>query len=128
MRGNGRDLPFAGTGDDELIGGRQADRLLGGRGNDVFIFESRFDSATGGSNRDVVGDFERGADRIDLGGAGGDSFIATAAFTGAAGQIRYDSTRAGHSVVSVDVDGDSNADMEIVLRNVAVLDSEDFIL
>lgn len=55
----GRDLLAGGRGDDLLVGGAGDDLLAGGEGSDVFEF-------LGGSGRDVVLDFERGRDRLDL--------------------------------------------------------------
>ena len=55
----GRDWLVGGAGDDLVIGGADNDLLAGGAGIDVFEFRR-------GSGQDVVIDFERGRDRLDL--------------------------------------------------------------
>lgn len=61
--GKSSDHLFGGAGNDRLIGGPGADWLSGGTGRDVFVFE-----AVPGSlgQRDVIGDFVSGTDRIEL--------------------------------------------------------------
>lgn len=58
----GSDQLFGGAGNDELTGGAGSDLLTGGGGNDVF----RFDARLFGS--DVIADFGRGGDRVDVSG------------------------------------------------------------
>jgi serralysin len=60
--GDGADKLFGEGGADVLIGGRGADVLSGGIGRDTFVISST-DVTTG---TDIVTDFERGFDRIDL--------------------------------------------------------------
>jgi hypothetical protein len=70
---------------------------------------------------DLIGDFQSGVDKVDLSridanaGAAGDqafSWIGSAAFTGAAGELRtYD--QGGYRWVAGDTDGDGNADFAI---------------
>lgn len=55
----GRDWLAGGAGADLVVGGAGDDLLAGGEGADVFEFRR-------GSGRDVVVDFERGRDRLDL--------------------------------------------------------------
>ena len=57
--GSGRDTLLGGRGRDWLDGGNGNDRLTGGAGGDVFEFET-------GDGRDVITDWGRGADRIEL--------------------------------------------------------------
>ena len=60
MRGGpGRDTLYGGAGDDRLVGGAGNDRLIGGPGADVFVFAP-------GDGEDMVTDFGRDVDRIDL--------------------------------------------------------------
>lgn len=59
--GSGDDRLFGGTGNDRLIGGPGNDYLDGGRGADTFVFHEGF-------GRDVVRDFERGTDLIEIAG------------------------------------------------------------
>lgn len=66
----GADTLRGGEGDDTLLGGPGVDLLAGGAGGDdfafgFFIFLSP-DTGVGEGARDVVADFEPGADRIDL--------------------------------------------------------------
>ncbi len=58
--GNGNDVLIGGNGNDVLIGGNGRDILIGGPGRDVY----RFTALTQGA--DVIRDFERGRDVIDL--------------------------------------------------------------
>jgi serralysin len=60
-----------GAGDDRLIGGDGVDYLTGGAGKDVFVGEinsSKVSSKDGPISLDVVLDFQRGSDKIDLSG------------------------------------------------------------
>jgi Ca2+-binding RTX toxin-like protein len=77
LGGGGGDLLDGGTGRDTLGGGVGADTLIGGAGRDVFLyglglepgvsgFASRRDTGVGPGNRDVVLDFHRGQDLLDL--------------------------------------------------------------
>jgi Ca2+-binding RTX toxin-like protein len=47
-------------GDDTIVGGKGADLLTGGAGRDVFVYRDLLDGG------DVVRDFRRGEDRLDL--------------------------------------------------------------
>jgi Ca2+-binding RTX toxin-like protein len=60
----GRDALNGGTGNDVLDGGADADTLAGGDGSDSFVFRA-------GHGRDVLADFQQGADRLDFSGHGG---------------------------------------------------------
>ncbi|MCE7796310.1 M10 family metallopeptidase C-terminal domain-containing protein [Sphingobium sufflavum] len=64
--GLGNDILDGGDGNDTLIGGSGRDTLTGGAGADIFRFESTGDSGTTTSSRDIITDFTRGQDRIDL--------------------------------------------------------------
>ena len=54
-----------GKGNDALTGGLGKDTLTGGSEGDRFVFHSVKESLTG-SRRDVITDFKRGLDKIDL--------------------------------------------------------------
>lgn len=145
LKGNdGDDALFGGKGDDALAGGRGNDKLVGGSGSDVltggsdrdtFAFGSKSDVGLG-KYRDVIVDFTRGKDKIDLSGidANGKTSIndaftkllsAKQKFT-AAGQLRYD---AKTGILSVNTDKDAAAEFEIQLKNKpAYLKLSDFIL
>lgn len=119
--GAGDDTLDGGDANDILIGGSGADTLFGGAANDSFVFD-RTVSATL-ANADTIVDFTHGADTIDLSaidanaGAIGDdafTFLGTGAFTGHAGELRYDIVD-GATILTGDVDGDKIADGFIVL-------------
>ena len=136
--GGGADRLEGGGGADTLIGGPDADRLLGGAGRDLggsgpdtFIFRTPAEAGLG-VGRDAVQDFARGSDRIGLAGIDADTgrpgdqgfaFVAGAAFSGDAGELRF----AG-GVLAGDVDGDRDADFEIALLGVGRLSAGDILL
>jgi len=66
--GSGNDTLTAGGSNDVLIGGAGADVLTGGSGNDLFTFTSKSDSTTAAF--DVITDFNKTLDDIDVGGLG----------------------------------------------------------
>jgi Ca2+-binding RTX toxin-like protein len=135
LRGQtGNDTISGGDGDDLIVGGSGIDDLTGGNDADTFRF-STFESGTGAS-ADRVQDFAQGTDILDLAGIDADlgtggnqtfSFIGNAAFSGAAGELRYfdDGT---DTFVQGDINGDGAADFDIVLTGVVALVSTDFIL
>jgi Ca2+-binding RTX toxin-like protein len=129
--GRGADRLFGGSGDDVLFGGFGRDRLNGGAGEDSFVFRSARDAGRG-STRDVIGDFDRDDDFIDLAvidanelrrGDQTFDFIGAAAFSGAAGEVRF---RDG--VLAADTDGDRRAEFQIAVEDVSRLTASDFIL
>lgn len=97
--GNG-DTLNGGNGNDLLYGGSGADKLHGGKGKDVFAYANISDSRLASSARDTIFDFSVvEADRIDLSvidastkttGNQAFTFLGTAAFSGKAGELRYD--------------------------------------
>ena len=113
---SGDDALFGGGGADILRGGTDQDMLAGGDGPDTFAF-AKSDSA--GPDYDYILDFKQGdGDKIDLtalkdsGGPPSLVFIGNAAFSGVAGEIRFDQAN-GETVVSADTDGDGTADFGI---------------
>lgn len=133
----GRDTLLGGLGDDLVVGGIGADSLFGGAGLDQFRFNSLLDSSTAIAAADVIGDFRKGADRIDvsaidakaaLPGNQAFAFIGDHAFT-AAGQISA-SYHAGtnETIVRLNTDGDAAAEMLIRLTGHINLSAQDFIL
>lgn len=99
-----------GAGDDVIDGYEGADTLTGGAGADTFMFHV----IEGG---DTITDFVSGSDKIDLTGTGVDfTWIGNAAFSGAAGQLRF----AG-GVLEGDVNGDGIADLSITVGGNAPL-------
>ena len=144
--GTGRDRLVGRAGEDTLDGGRNADVLIGGPGRDIktggggadlFTLVSVSDSGAMPILRDVITDFQQGADRIDLtrvdaqSGAVGDqafAFIDRASFSGNAGELRFSFNRdRGITLVQADVDGDSQADIQIELTGIVTLEEDDFL-
>jgi len=131
------DIIYGGSGADRLSGYLGSDVLFGDAGNDIFDFNSVFDSDdTNGS--DTIADFVRGQDKIDVTTIDANAnvtadqnftFIGTGAFTGTAGQLRYQNDFGdGYTHVFADVNGDSVADLHIYLQNIYTLSSTDFVL
>jgi len=153
--GNGNDQLLGGSGDNRLFGGAGDDWLYGGGGADMLVGGAGLDSMTGGSGADQFafnpGDFTASllpsqVDRItDFSRADGDkinlspidaitggsdnafSFIGNAAFSGVAGQLRYDYA-GGDTMVFGDINGDGIADFAIQLTGSFSLISSDFLL
>lgn len=127
--GSGNDILVGGGGDDTLLGGSGNDTLTGGNGEDVltggsgadrFVFGEIADSNPGAA--DLITDFVRGSDIIDLsaidadaGEPGNQAFtFARTGFTGNAGELHIEWDQpAGVSHFFLDVDGDMAADMTI---------------
>lgn len=133
--GLGADSLYGDSGNDTLYGGWGSDTLIGGIGADRFLYSSIADTQVGAA--DVIGDFKHiDKDRIGLSGidananAGGDqsfTFIGSGAFTGTAGQLRYEQS-GGNTFVMGDVNGDGVAEFAIeVIGNVSFV-SGDFVL
>lgn len=134
--GDGNDLLSGGSGNDRLWGEAGQDVLLGGKGADRFIFSAATDSFSGAA--DMIADFGK-RDQIILKGIDADSltegnqaleFIKKAAFSGVAGELRWEKLNKTKALVQVDIDGDANADMEIkvILDGVKALHGNDFLL
>ncbi len=128
------DTLFGGDDNDVLAGGAGSDLLFGGGGADRFVFASGDAPIVGETDR--IFDFSSAAgDRIDLSAidavAGGSdnafAFIGTNAFTGVAGQLRYDVV-GGVAFVTGDTNGDGIADFVIRVDGTPVLTGTDFIL
>ncbi|MEH2335034.1 calcium-binding protein [Nostoc sp.] len=62
---NGNDTLSGLGGNDQLSGGAGSDALYGGAGNDQFVLEN-FDGNGNTKDQDIVTDFQKGADKIDL--------------------------------------------------------------
>jgi Ca2+-binding RTX toxin-like protein len=133
----GNDRLRGGEGDDILVGGHGADVLVGGAGADRFHFDFGYESGAPGL-RDVIVDFARGEDRIDLrslyagGGHSSFRFIGTDSFpvdgsAEALVRVRYDAAR---DVLHVEASTDSDAQAEVViaLQGVRTLTAADFLL
>ncbi len=122
--GTGADRLLGGTDEDLLNGGAKNDLLTGGTGADQFEFSSAADIGIGAMS-DRITDFKSGEDKIDLSLIGGLSFIAAAAFSNVAGQLRY---VAASGQLRGDTNGDSLADFVLVLDGGPQLMAGDLIL
>jgi Ca2+-binding RTX toxin-like protein len=134
LGGDGADRIFGDAGNDVLEGGGGDDRLTGGTGADRFRFADNFFSDPLGTDR--ILDFSRAErDRIDLSGMDADTvtegtqtfrFVGTAAFTGSAGELRYEVGR--DTRIEADTNGDGAADLTILMDGPLALRAADFIL
>ena len=131
--------------------------MTGGPGNDVFVFNSIYDSAPGQSGlvnansygaaagqgkRDLITDFTHGQDKIDLSAmdsnikvAGNQAFAwrGTGNFTHSPGQLierLYNpaGTAFDKTIIYGDVNGDMRADFQIELTGLKTITVSDFIL
>jgi serralysin len=133
--GSGVDYLLGGVGDDELSGGDGRNFYLGGSGSDtLFVGSGRNErilyhdvsESAPGTERDTIYTFdERDGSVVDLRRIDAsvltpedDAFtwVGDAAFSGAAGELRYDPTADG-GLLQGDVDGDGSADFEVLFLN-----------
>jgi Ca2+-binding RTX toxin-like protein len=145
LSGNGgNDTLNGGANADTLIGSLGVDKLTGGSGADLFQYfgfaslASPGDSAVGLGKRDVVADFVKGVDKIDLhfvdaktsvGNLGNQdfSFVGGGGAFSAEGQVRV-FTAGGNTIVQASNDGDLLPEAEIQLAGVFNLAAGDFVL
>jgi Ca2+-binding RTX toxin-like protein len=132
--GAGEDVVAGGEGDDIIWGGLGSDSMSGNGGANRFVFTSTAESA---GNFDFINGFTE-ADLIDLSAIDADvnmpghqsfTFIGNAAFSGVAGQLRFEII-GGSFRIDVDTDGNGGADMAIGLVGPAggyTVSADDFI-
>lgn len=111
---------YGGAGKDLLHGGGGGDELFGGSGADRFVFKSHLESPV--YSQQIIRDFNvKERDKIDLSFMDADittagrqdfHFIGKAAYTGNAGDLRYQKS-ADTTVIAADIDGDSKTDFII---------------
>lgn len=135
--GLGNDLLRGNNGRDRLEGGRGADILNGGSGADRYIFDDGDSGGNSSAVTDLIEGFSQAqGDVIDLSRVdtdaliGGDqafTFIGDAAFSGAAGELRFE---VGGDVTFVfgDLNGDTFVDFAIMLDTQVFLTAADFAL
>ncbi len=130
------------AGNDRLQGDAGRDVLNGGAGRDIFKYDFISDTGRTFATRDTILDFRHLTDDIDLrlidantalAGNQAFSFVGSAPFTGARGQLHYQKFNppgaAGDAtIVSGDVNGDKIADFSIQLKGLITLSAGDFIL
>ena len=140
MGGAGDDTITGDSGDDIIIGGKGLDEMSGGDGEDTFAFrsadEAPFDQNAVQPEGDTITDFsgsEGQNDVIDLVKVfkGPLTFLGEDAFTGTSGEVRVEDlripdTEEGVQQVLVDLDGDTVADMSIVVTSEFTLVEGDF--
>jgi Ca2+-binding RTX toxin-like protein len=126
---------YGNAGNDTLIG--NGSDVYGGSGADVFAYNS-----TGGAN-DIIRDFEAGIDRVDLSAIdanpyvdGDQAFTVVSSFTGHPGEVivdhadpeTVDSSGDDYGNVWVDVNGDAQIDLVILLKWAYDFSSSDLVL
>lgn len=112
---------FGQTGDDELIGGSNNDSISGDFGADTLTGGAGFDqfqyfNLTGALDGDVITDFSSEDAILIFTFSASVTFIADAAFTGVAGELRYIKT-AGQTLLEFDANGDGAADETATISN-----------
>ncbi len=125
---SGEDRLFGMAGNDRLTGSGGRDELTGGAGKDVFDFNYLVDSGTTVATRDVIKDFIRGSDKLDLSTLDVSAFMGTRAFSGT-GQVR--AVQSGSdTIVEINLTGSTVPEMSILVEDVVAtaLRSSDFIL
>ena len=127
--GDGADTIDGGVGNDLIQGAAGADRLTGGAGFDVFRL-SAGDSGSLSGTWDVVTDFARAEDSIEISAAAGFRWIGTDVFepglpAGLPYDLRYEII-GNDTHVMADTNRDGIADLVVVLNGVHALDATDF--
>lgn len=121
--GGGNDSLYGEGGNDILLGNNGADRLTGGAGRDVFRYLSVGDSRVGAA--DVITDFDTRLDVIDL-KALNLTYVAEGDFRGSR-SVRWEHI-GQETHVTVDINGDHQADMLIRLQGTLDLGGDDFLI
>ncbi len=126
-------------GNDILEGGLGADQLFGGAGKDIFLYRTLSESTVDPKGQDTISDFNLSKKEGDLIGlsaidanerkAGNQAFdfIGKQAFSGHAGELRYEKL-ASDTYVYADVNGDRIADFALHIDHAVSLSKGDFIL
>ena len=126
-----------------LQGDAGKDTLFGGADADTFVFRKTSDSSVLASSADIIRDFTRGQDKIDLhyidastklSGNNAFTFDGTKSFgTSEQGDIYYKKfnnagTSNDYTMVYIDTDSDRGKEMSIKLMGLHNLTADDFIL
>lgn len=119
--GAGNDRLFGDAGDDRLAGGLGLDTLVGGAGNDVFVLLRPADAYDYYGDSDIITDFSKGQDRIDVSSLGISSLSTVLAL--ATAQRALD----GSQQTQIAVSYANNTGFTTFGANMALLGSGDFI-
>jgi Ca2+-binding RTX toxin-like protein len=122
--GDSTDSLAGGAGNDRIFGGTGQDELAGGSGADVFGFFRAADSQS--SLRDMITDFVRGQDKVDLSSLGPLDFIGSGSFS-SAGQARAIVSH-GQTLLQVNTAGTGGPEMTIAFSTVINLGESDLLL
>ena len=132
--GGGTDLLVGQPGNDVLDGWVGVDTLRGGGNDDTYVFSDATHTGVGAGNRDQIGTWGQGSDRIDvsaidaLPGGADDAFVFVgAAHSGGGGTLRA-FTEGGSTIVGGDLTGDGLDDFQIQVIGNFTLTATDFIL
>jgi Ca2+-binding RTX toxin-like protein len=129
-----------GSGNDTLTGGAGKDQLTGGTGNDTFDFNALTEMGTSSATRDIVTDFVRGQDKIDLATldantavAGNQAFTAPVVGGAFSGAFALNTPAALYFDTVADVlygntDADAAAEFAIQLTGLSTLAASDLFL
>ena len=133
---SGANTIVGGAGNDKITGGGGSDILVGGAGTDTFIFKAAADSAP--SLSDLIGDFLAGTDKIDLSVIDSNTAVSgnQAFLYGGENQnvvansvTWFTDQASGNTIIQADLNGNSVADMQIVLTGINPnLHAADFVL
>lgn len=130
--GSDNDILSGGTGNDYLSGETGKDTLTGGSGYDIFDFNKYSELGNSSTTWDVITDFARGYDKIDLSTLDANpatstnnafSFISSGTAFTTAGQVKFLS-----GVLYGNTDSDSTSEFAIQLTGITLLASSDMIL
>ena len=124
--GDDADELWGGLGNDILRGGKGGDKLNGGEGKDMFVFKSVAEGGLGKFD-DVIADFVRGQDKLDLRAFDLD-YIGRDDFAGEGdAQLRLEGFTGGVRMFA-DVDGDGSADFSMEIHGVRFMAEADCML
>ena len=111
-----------------ITGGAGKDTMTGAAGADVFKFSAITDSGKVAGARDIITDFVKGTDKIDLADfAGTFTFKGTGALGGSVHGVNY-AQASGNTIIGIDADGNGTLDMQIQLTGLHALTASDFLL
>ena len=133
---SGNDTLNGGDGNDTIRGGAGKDLLTGGSGSDIFDFDATSESGVGTTLQDVITDFVKGQDRIDLSTidanastSGSPVFTllttAGAAFTGVA-QVRFYFS-SGNTILEANTTGSTAPEFQLQINGLHTLTAADLI-